>query len=169
MLLKMLRERKRSSAVAGLDTIGTPAEPGLHRFTEQAAQAFAAPISLLTLVHDDRLWAKASTGLDMQCLPRQDGFCSYVVERADMLEVCDALADPFFRTLPPVMGDPHICYYLGAPLTLAGGMDVGALCVLDTKPREPASRDQRAYLAGLARQAATMLEHRARTKGSLAA
>lgn len=169
MLLKMLRERMRSNAVAGLDAIGKPPEPGLHRFTEQAAQAFAAPISLLTLIHDDQLWVKASTGLDLECLPKQDGFCTYVVERADMLEVCDALDDSFFRTLPPVTGDPHVRYYIGAPLTLAGGMDVGALCVLDTKPRGPASRDQRAYLASLARQAATMLEHRARTKGSLAA
>jgi GAF domain-containing protein len=169
MLLKMLRERMRSKAVAGLETIGTPAEPGVHRFTEQASQAFAAPISLLTLIHDDRLWVKASTGLDVQCLPKQDGFCTYVVERADMLEVCDALADPLFRTLPPVTGDPYLRYYIGAPLTLASGMDVGALCVLDIKPREPASRDQRAYLSSLARQAATMLEHRARTKSSLAA
>lgn len=168
MLLKVLRERMRSKAVAALDAIGTPAEPGLRRFTEEACHAFAAPISLLTLIHDDRLWVKASTGLDLQCLPKQDGFCTYVVERADMLEVCDALADPFFRTLPPVTGDPHLRYYLGAPLALASGIDVGALCILDTKPREPASRDQRAYLAGLARQAAIMLENRARAKGDLA-
>lgn len=169
MLLKMLRERMRSRAVAHLGTIGTPAEPALSRFTEQASQAFAAPVALLTLVHDDRLWVKASTGLDLQCLPKQQGFCTYVVERADMLEVCDALADPFFRTLTPVIEEPYLRYYLGAPLTLASGMDVGALCVLDTKPRKPASRDQRAYLAGLARQAGLMLENRARNKGSLAA
>lgn len=169
MLLKMLRERMRSRAVAALDAIGTPAEPGLNRFTEQASHAFAAPVSLLTLIHDDRLWIKAGTGLDLQCLPKQDGFCTYVVERAEMLEVCDALADPFFSKLPPVTGEPYLRYYLGAPLTLASGMDVGALCVLDTKPREPASRDQRAYLVGLARQAAIMLEHRARIKGDVAA
>lgn len=165
----MLRERMRSRAVAQLGAISTPAEPALSRFTEQASHAFVAPVALLTLIHDDRLWVKAGTGLDLQCLPKQQGFCAYVIERADMLEVCDALADPFFRTLTSVTEEPYLRYYLGAPLTLASGMDVGALCVLDTKPREPASRDQRAYLAGLARQAGIMLENRARNKGSLAA
>jgi len=51
-------------------------------------------------------------------------------------------------------------YYIGAPLRRLNGIDVGALCVLDTKRRAPASADQKAYLVGLARQASTALEAR---------
>lgn len=169
MLWKILRERSRSRAVRNLGVLGTPVEPSLNRFTKQAASAFAAPISLLTILHDRDLWVRASTGLDVACLPRKDGFCHYAVDRDDLLEVCDALSDPFFRTLPCVSGEPHVRYYLGAPLTLARDMDVGMLCVLDTVPRPPASRDQRAYLAGIARQAAHAIERQADIKGSLAA
>lgn len=169
MLLKMLRERVRARAVEALDAIGVPAEPSLQRFTEQASQAFAAPISLLTLLHDDQLWVKASSGLEVECLPREDGFCNHAVDRNELLEVCDAATDPFFRHLPVVTGAPSIRYYIGAPLKLASGVEVGALCVLDTKARFPAQRDQRAYLIGLARQATHALERSAHIRGSLAA
>lgn len=169
MLWKILRERSRSRAVRNLGVLGTPVEPGLDRFTQQAASAFAAPISMLTILHDQELWVKATTGLDVVCLPREDGFCYYAVDRDDLLEVCDAQANPFFRTLPCVSGEPHVRYYLGAPLTLASDLDVGMLCVLDTVSRPPASRDQRAYLAGLARQAAQALERQADIRSRVAA
>lgn len=148
---------------------GAPVEPALGRFAEQAAAAFGAPISLLTVVHDRQLLIKASVGLDVACLPCEDGFCHYGLDQDDLLEVCDAAADPMFRALPCVAGEPYVRYYLGAPLTLARDVDVGMLCVLDTAVRPPASRDQRAYLTGLARQAAHAIERRADLKGSLAA
>ncbi|MGI4731228.1 MAG: GAF domain-containing protein [Janthinobacterium lividum] len=152
-----------------MSILADPAEPGFDRFVQQAANAFAAPFSLLTLLHEDTLWVKAAIGLQMECLPRDDGFCTHAVDRKEPLEVCDARVDRRFQALSPVVGTPFVRYYLGAPLTLMDGTGVGALCVLDTKQRQPASRDQRAYLMGLARQATQALERRAHIKGSLAA
>ena len=169
MFWKMLRERSRVRAVKQLDIVGNLAEPGFERFVEQAADAFAAPISLLTLIHDDTLWVKAALGLDLRCVPRENGFCSYAVDLGEPLEVCDARVDPRFQNFSSVTGEPYVRYYLGAALTLMNGVDVGALCILDTRPRQPASRDQRAYLIGLARQATQALEQRAHIKSSLAA
>lgn len=145
------------------------AEPDFDRFVQHAANAFAAPIALLTLIDSDTLWVKAATGLDLRCAPRENSFCTHAVDRSEPLEVCDALADPRFQGFPAVAGEPHIRYYLGAPLTLIDGTDVGALCVLDTSPRPPASRDQRAYLVGLARQATRSLERRAHVRSKAAA
>jgi len=169
MFWRMLRERNRSRAVQRTGALDNLAEPGFDSFVHKAAIAFDAPISLLTLLHDDTLWVKASTGLQMQCAPRENGFCTHAVDRKELLEVCDARADPLFAKLLIVTGEPHIRYYIGAPLTLMDGTDIGALCVLDTQQREPASRDQKAYLTGLARQATQALERNAHIKGSLAA
>lgn len=169
MLWKLLRERSRSRAVEGLHVLGNLTEPGFDRFVRQAADAFEAPMSLLTLLHDDMLWVKASTGLGVKCTPRENGFCSHAVDRGEPLEICDARADLVFRTFPSVTGEPYVRYYLGAPLTLLDGTDIGALCVLDTHPRAPASRDQRAYLTGLARQASQVMERNAHIMGNLAA
>ncbi|RYF14839.1 MAG: GAF domain-containing protein [Oxalobacteraceae bacterium] len=169
MLWDFFRERSRSRAVERLGILGNIAEPGFDCFVQQAADAFDAPMSLLTLLHDDMLWVKAATGVQMHCAPRDESFCNHAVDRGELLEVCDASADPVFQAMPSVLGEPYIRYYLGAPLTLLDGTDFGALCVLDTHPRPPASRDQRAYLTGLARQASQAMERDAHIKGSLAA
>ena len=169
MLWNLLRERARARAVERLGVPAAPTEPDFDRFVEQAAGAFAAPICLLTLIDTNTMWVKACSGFHLRCLPRRHSFCTHALDRDEPLEVCDALADRRFRGLSPVTGEPHIRYYIGAPLRLAGGTDVGALCVIDTRPRPPASPDQRAYLVGLARQATHALERPAHVRSGIAA
>ena len=170
MLKKWLRERGRCRTVRALDlTGGITVEPGLDRYVEQAVQAFAAPVALVSLIHDDEQRVVASRGFAPACLPREQGFCNHALDCDAVLEVCDPLHDARFSDLPAVTGEPRIRYYLGAPLHLAGGIDVGVLCVLDTRERPPASPDQRAYLQALARQVSMLLEQRLAATGSLAA
>lgn len=169
MLARLLRERSRSRAAKALRGDDRPAEPDFDRFVQQVASAFDAPIALLTLVGDTSLWMKAAIGMAPRCLARQESFCTHAVDECRLLEVCDARADPIFAALPPVVESPFVRYYMGAPLVLADGTAVGALCVLDAQPRPPATRDQRAYLSGIARQAAQALERRAHVKGGIAA
>jgi GAF domain-containing protein len=169
MLLRLLRERSRARALKSLDILNGVSEPDFDRFVHKAADAFAAPISLLTLFHHDTVWVKAAIGFELQCVPRANSFCNHAVDRSEPLEVCDAHQDHRYRELPPVVGSPFIRYYLGTPLKLPDGTGVGVLCVLDTEPRSPASSDQKAFLNGLARQATQALERRAHIKGSIAA
>ncbi|WP_267382100.1 MULTISPECIES: GAF domain-containing protein [unclassified Sphingomonas] len=160
MFQGMFRERRRTSAVRGTGLLHTPAEPGFNRFVDAAARAFNAPIALLSLISGQQQWFKATHGLEIDCIDRDEGFCSFTLDRSGLLEICDPQSDPDFASLPVVAGAPHVRYYIGAPLRLLSGVDVGALCVLDTVPRQPASGDQKAYLLGLARQASLALEAR---------
>ena len=168
MFRSLFRERRRSAAVVGLGILNTPSEPGFDRFVEAAASAFNAPISLLSLIHGDSQWFKAARGLVIDCIPRDSGFCSFTLDQPGILECCDPCADPRFAALPVVTGEPHIRYYIGAPLRRLSGVDVGVLCVLDTAGRQPASTDQKAYLLGLARQASLALETRLDVLGDAA-
>lgn len=169
MFSKFLRERSRSRAIKALGVADGPAEPDFDCFVQQIADAFAAPIALLNLVDDASLWIKAAKGIAPQCIAREDSFCTHAVDGVRLLEVCDARVDPVYATLPAVAGAPFVRYYIGAPLILIDGTAVGALCVIDTQPRVPASRDQRAYLIGVARQATQALERRAHIRGRIAA
>lgn len=160
MLKNLFHEHRRSLAVRGLGVLETPAEPSFDRFVNEAASAFGAPIALLSLIHHEEQWFKAGHGLKLSCIPRDSGFCGHTIDHEGALECCDPQSDPRFAHLAVVTGDPFIRYYIGVPLRMLNGIDVGALCVLDTVRRRAASPDQRAYLLGLARQAVMVLEAR---------
>lgn len=160
MLNRIFRERNRARVVRGLTIVGSLPEPVFDRLATAAANSFAAPFALLSFFENDQQWFKATHGLKLDCISRDHGFCNFALDRPDVLESVDPHADPRFADLPVVVGEPHIRYYIGAPLRWVTGIDVGALCVLDTKSRPPASPDQKAYLLGLARQASTALETR---------
>lgn len=100
---------------------------------------------------------KARIGIDLERTPVEHAFCRYTVQDDAVLVVPDAHADERFATNPLVLGAPHIRSYAGAPLELANGERVGALCVLDVVPREVGDRE-RALLALLARAVVGHLE-----------
>lgn len=170
MILRGLLRRGERDSAARLAAAGNGAvELGLTRYVEQIARAFDTPIALVSLLHDDAQIILASLGLPFRCLPRQEGFCRYAVDRRSIFEVCDAANDPRFAELPSVTGDPGVRYYLGAPVVLFGSTSVGALCVVDVEPRRAASSDERAYLTAVSRQVGQQLERSLRTVGDLAA
>src|SRR5262249_18055882 len=67
--------------------------------------------------------------------PRDMGFCSHAILENCPLVVTDALNDDRFADNPVVVGDPHVRFYAGIPLHSADGARVGALCIVDQKPR----------------------------------
>lgn len=160
MFQTILREHRRRRAVLALNILDTPSDPVFDKFVSDAAAAFDAPIALMSLIHGDRQWFKAEFGLRVDCRDRDKSFCQFALDRRSVLEICDPVSDERFASLPVVVAEPHIRYYIGAPLTVLSGIDVGALCVLDVAQRQPATDDQRAYLSGLARCAAIALEAR---------
>ncbi len=160
MFGNLLRERRRTIAVRGLTEATLSGTSAFDRFVSAAASAFLAPMAAVSLIHDETQNIAAGYGFPVGCMPRNDSFCTFTIEQGSVLECCDPEADPRFAALPAVRGEPHVRYYIGAPLRLLSGIEVGALCVVDTVRRQAASDDQKAYLAGLARQAALMLESR---------
>ncbi len=74
--------------------------------------------------------------------------------------VPDAAADPRFAANPLVTGEPHIRFYAGAPLVLAGGHRIGTLCVIDPAPREQFTAHEAEVLQLMARQVVALLEGR---------
>ncbi|WP_262265881.1 GAF domain-containing protein [Microvirga yunnanensis] len=74
-------------------------------------------------------------GMSLSELPRDNVFCNYTILHNEVFVVPDALADRTFAKNPYVVGEPHIRFYAGAPLTIRPGIRLGALCVSDLKPR----------------------------------
>jgi GAF domain-containing protein len=78
---------------------------------------------------------------------------------SEMVLAPDLTKDERFRDFPSVVGHPHFRFYCGVPLITDDGHALGALCVVDFKPRE-LTVEQQESLRRLARQVMGLLEHR---------
>ena len=137
----------------------TPPEAGFNNIVFTVAQIFRASIAMLNLVDDRRSWAKALVGPIMQSQARNDTFCRVVIETGQDLLVEDAAKDPRFSAIPCVAHEPHVRFFIGAPLLGPGKHVIGALCALDRHPRT--IRDaQQMQLRQLALQAGELLRLR---------
>jgi GAF domain-containing protein len=95
------------------------------------------PIVLVSLVGEDHQWFKSRCGLDAKSTPKNTSFCAFcfLPEDPEILIIEDAVRDPRTCNNPLVLGEPYIGYYAGAPLVTTDGIRLGALCVIDHKPR----------------------------------
>lgn len=130
-------EDARISALKQLEVLDTQPEAQFDGFVKVAASVCGTPISLITLVDNDRQWFKANIGFEqVNETPREVAFCTHTIENEGIFEVNDAATDSRFEDNPLVRGAPHIRFYAGVPLRLKNGAQVGSLCVIDKKPNQ---------------------------------
>lgn len=149
-------ESRRLDVLESLGVLDTPADPVLDGIVRAAAQLTGCPISLVSLVDDQRQWFKARHGLDVQQTPRELAFCAHAILQSDLFEVGDARLDARFADNPLVTGEPHVVFYAGVPLEVEGHF-MGTLCAIDNCPRQ-LSEGQRQTLKDLARAAEHWLQ-----------
>jgi signal transduction histidine kinase/DNA-binding response OmpR family regulator len=149
-------EARRLDILDSLGVVDTPADPVLDGIVRAAAELTGCPVSLVSLVDDQRQWFKARHGLDVQQTPRELAFCAHAILQTELFEVNDARLDARFVGNPLVTGDPHMVFYAGVPLSVEGH-SMGTLCVIDHAPRQ-LSAAQRHTLTDLARAAEHWLQ-----------
>ncbi len=152
-------EARRLARLRELFVMDRASEPAFDSMVLLASQICDAPLAMITLVDADRQWIQASVGVAAQQTPRAEAFCAHTILDDDLLEVADARLDARFADLPSVKGPLAIRFYAGFPLVLPGGERVGALCVLDQRPRSLDDRQKR-MLRSLAESVALTLTMR---------
>lgn len=136
-----MNEAERLAALKTLKILDTPAEQRFDRLASLAAHLLNAPIALISLVDENRLWFKAHFGMDVCEAPRKFSFCSHALDSYSPFIVTDAAQDPRFTNNLYVSGAPGVRFYIGIPLRGPGDQIVGTLCVIDIKPREILASD----------------------------
>jgi PAS domain S-box-containing protein len=140
----------------------------LDQITDFAAALCDAPIALVSIVEHERQRFLARTGLDAEETPRDLSFCAHAMQDDAIFIVPDAREDARFATNALVTGAPHIRFYAGAPLLDGEGTRLGALCIIDNKPRQDLTALQRQGLSLLAHQVMVELEGRRRDRDVIA-
>ena len=153
-------ESARLDALHSYQILDTDPESIFDDFTFLAAHICDTPISLISLLDDQRQWFKSRVGLGAQETPREFAFCAHALETApSLLIVEDATRDQRFVDNPLVTGNPNIRFYAGSPLVTPSQQALGTLCVIDSKPRV-LTEDQLSCLQALSRQVVAQLESR---------
>ncbi len=150
-------EAARLAELRRYNILDTPPDPAFDDLARLAAQLCAAPIALVSLVDEDRLWFKSGVGLTVGEMPRDHAFCAIAIRGREPLIVPDAADDPRFAANSLVRSAPPVRFYAGAPLITPAGQALGTLCIMDLKPRE-LSAGQRESILALARLVVTRLE-----------
>jgi len=153
------QDEQRLQALLGYRVLDTAAEQAYDDITELAARHFDTPIALVSLLDGHRQWFKSQFGLDVRQTPRAIALCDFAICSPEVMVVEDARRDPRFAGNPLVAGATGIRFFAGAPLLTPQGHALGALCVMDRKPRQ-FDAAQRADLTAFARQVIVQLELR---------
>ncbi len=143
-----------------LNPVITASEASFDSITRLVQLTLEVPTVAITLIDRDTQYLKARQGIDVETVPRCHAVCDIVVNSGEPLIIEDMQKDSRVADNPAVTGPLKLRAYAGAPLTTGTGLHLGALCLLDTKPRHFDAR-QIEILSGFAALVSDQLELRA--------
>src|SRR5690242_1813792 len=128
-------EAGRISALYRYGVLDTPEEPAYDRITELAARVLGTPFAVISFVDRDREWFKSRFGLTIDETPRDGSLGERAIQSYDPTIIED--------TRQPVrLGGAKIRFYAAAPIVTPDGHAIGALAVMDTRPRASATEEE---------------------------
>ncbi|MDO9356366.1 MAG: GAF domain-containing protein [Solirubrobacteraceae bacterium] len=162
-LTPALSDPVRLAAVEALGLSDGPQQELFARLNRIAVQLLGVPVSILSLITDDRQVHAAQVGLDADEFthsefPLSHSFCKNVVATGQALIVPDAREHPTVKDNGSVE-DNGVIAYAGFPLRLASGEVVGAFCAIDSEPHEW-TPEQLEIVKDLTALASELLDHR---------
>ncbi|QIK79448.1 GAF domain-containing protein [Sphingomonas piscis] len=161
--LRKLSDPKRMSAVRRTGLLDTGSEPDFDQLTRMAARLLGAPSAFVTVISDERQFIKsasengAPSELAGVSQPLSMSFCKHAVAANQPLVVENAREHPVLKDNDAV--DAGVIAYAGIPLETEDGQAIGALCVVDSKPRAWSPEDIEG-LRALARSAMKLIDER---------
>ena len=135
--MKTGKAESRDREIELLGIMDTPEDRSFTMFSELARDLFEVPIAGISFITSRRHWFKTVTGNVPSSLPREHSFCAHVAEsETGTLFVEDAAKHPLFMNNPMVTKEDGVRFYAGAAIRSESGVAIGALCIVDTVPRE---------------------------------
>jgi len=142
---RLLANPARLEALSRTGLLDDAPEEAFAWFTRLVRLCLHVPVSMVTLVTEDRQVFKGQQGhpepwRSLGETPLSYSFCQYVVATDATLVVDDAAAHPIGAENLAVQ-DFGVAAYLGTPIRTPDGLVVGALCAVDGESRDWADHE----------------------------
>lgn len=134
-------ESERIETLRHYEILDTPPDGAFDRATALAAQFFNVPISLVSLVDQDRIWFKSRFGLEALQIDRAPGLCASAIFSESAYVVKNAVEDPRTLANPLVAGSFGLKFYAAIPLVTHDGHGLGTFNIIDFEPRDFTPQD----------------------------
>lgn len=155
----LLVEKERLEDLLEYGILDTPPDEEFDCIVRLTASICEVPLAAISFVDSSRQWFKSRLGFDIPETARRDAFCSHTVLENELLIINDAFDHFLLKNSPFVSGEPGIRFYAGVPLRSHRGNAIGALCTMDTRPRN-LNHYQQNSLKVLGEQVERILENR---------
>ncbi|WP_419212903.1 PAS domain S-box protein [Maribacter sp. X9] len=160
MISNKIGNIERLRLLKSYNLMDSPPQKLYDDISKYSAIICKTPISLITLLDDKKQFLLSQHGITIPELQIEDSFCKYIIEEElDVLAVENTKDDKRFKKNVLVQNEPFVLFYTGVPLITSDGFYLGALCVMDTKPRK-LTDSQLKILKTLAQQLIQLFELR---------
>ncbi len=137
---RAVKAPERLEALRETGLLDTPPEEAFDRLTDLASRILDAPVSLVSLVDEDRQFLKSCVGVSEEVAEKREtplshSFCRHAVAAGEPFVVEDARRDPRVRENPAVE-ELDVIAYAGIPLVTGDDQALGSFCVIDDEPRD---------------------------------
>ena len=133
---------ERLRALYALNLLDSKPDQSFDRITRICRELFDVPSTAVCLVDENRVWLKSMQGINVCEIPRSTSICGHTIctETTDvpnsrLVLISDMLKDQRFEDNPLVVDGPKIRMYMAFILQSADGLNLGTLCLMDSKPR----------------------------------
>ena len=163
-------EPRRLSALRRYDGPESIPHEAFGSILQLVTDILGLPMVSINFVDEVQHFAKASLGIDLVNLPRDESLCAWAILSPEVMVVPDLQADARFHDHPMVRpenaageAEDGLRSYAGAPLTTPDGERIGTLCVAGGEVHDLNARE-RSILASLAQLVMDELELRLRER-----
>jgi len=107
------RESERLESLKSYFVLDTESEEEIDSLTQLASEICETPISLVSLIDEDRQWFKSKIGIDVNEASRDLAFCAHAINETDeLLVIEDARTDKRFLIIHLVTNTPSVIFML---------------------------------------------------------
>ena len=154
------QEEARLAALASLEILDTPPEPGYDAITRLAAEYFQANSAGLGFADESRIWIKSHFGELVRELPRKNSIFDMVLAQDGPVMVTDSYAQSILDEQAPRLRQIGMNYFSSVPVRSFDDKILGVLTIFWREPRPSLSPDELRMLESLAEMITSQLELR---------